>query len=145
MMACAREANTNMELVSSMREQMKNIKLIPPKVVTNGPIFENVHKGKDIDLFEFPVPKWHKHDAGRYIGTFNCVVTRDPQEGWVNIGTYRSMISDKDTLLNFMDLDSMVTFTGISILLGGSRCPLFLFTVVILYYPWWAGRKFPMV
>ncbi len=103
MTAHAREATTNMEIVDSLREKMKNNKPIPPKVVKTGPVLENVQKGKDIDLFKFPVPKWHKYDAGRYIGTFNCVVTRDPDEGWVNLGTYRSMIYDKNTILNFMD------------------------------------------
>lgn len=103
MTANARDANTNMELVDSIREKMKNLSLIPPKVVKSGPVLENVQKGDDIDLYKFPVPKWHKYDAGRYIGTFNCMVTKDPEEGWVNFGTYRSMIYDKNTLLNFMD------------------------------------------
>ena len=101
--AHAREADTNMELVNSIREKIKNLTLIPPKEVGSGPILENVERGDDINLFKFPVPKWHRYDAGRYIGTFNCVVTRDPEEGWVNFGTYRSMIYDKKTILNFMD------------------------------------------
>ena len=98
-----RETTTEMDLVSAIREKMKTVKPIPPKVVKTGPILENVDKGDKIDLFKFPVPKWHQYDAGRYMGTFNCVVTRDPDEGWVNFGTYRSMISDKNTLLNFVD------------------------------------------
>jgi 3-polyprenyl-4-hydroxybenzoate decarboxylase len=42
---------------------------IPPKYVNDGPIFENVMTGDDIDLTRFPAPKWHAGDGGRYIGT----------------------------------------------------------------------------
>src|SRR5215211_4756507 len=31
--------------------------------------FENVMKGKDIDLLKFPAPLWHEMDGGPYIGT----------------------------------------------------------------------------
>ncbi|MDP2643507.1 MAG: UbiD family decarboxylase [Desulfobacterales bacterium] len=97
------QASTNMAMVAAIREKMKNNPLIPPRVVNTGPVLENVQKGDDINLFKFPVPKWHKYDAGRYMGTLGCVITRDPEEGWVNIGTYRSMISGKNELLNFID------------------------------------------
>ena len=36
--------------------------------------------------------KWHDLDGGRYIGTGDMIITRDPDEGWVNFGTYRVMI-----------------------------------------------------
>ena len=32
----------------------------------------------------FPVPLHHELDGGRYIGTADAVITRDPEEGWVN-------------------------------------------------------------
>lgn len=68
-----------------------------PQVVNNGPVLENVHSGNDINLFEFPAPKWHWRDGGRYIGTGDVVITRDPDTGEVNLGTYRMMIHDRDT------------------------------------------------
>jgi 3-polyprenyl-4-hydroxybenzoate decarboxylase len=40
---------------------------------------------------------WQKLDAGRYIGTFHGVVTKDPDTDWINGGTYRQMIHDKNT------------------------------------------------
>ena len=67
-------------------------------MVKKSPLFENVYKEKDIDLFKFPTPKWHEHDGGRYIGTGSIDITRDPDEGWVNWGTYRVIIHDKDTV-----------------------------------------------
>ena len=59
---------------------------IPPKVVKDGPIFENVQRGDDIDLLKFPSPKWHPLDGGRYIGTGVCDILKDPDSDWVNIG-----------------------------------------------------------
>jgi 4-hydroxy-3-polyprenylbenzoate decarboxylase len=70
---------------------------IAPKYVDDGPIFENVMTGDDVDVTAFPAPKWHAADGGRYIGTGSFNVTRDPDEGWVNCGTYRVMIHDAKT------------------------------------------------
>ena len=36
-------------------------------------------------------------DGGRYIGTGSFNVTRDPDEGWINCGTYRVMVHDAKT------------------------------------------------
>lgn len=69
---------------------------IPPKVVKDGPIFENVLRGDDVDVLKFPTPKWHPLDGGRYIGTGVCDILKDPDSDWVNIGTYRVMIQDKN-------------------------------------------------
>ena len=70
---------------------------IPPNYVNDGPIFENVMTGDDVDVTRFPAPKWHSGDGGRYIGTGSFNVTRDPDEGWINCGTYRVMIHDAKT------------------------------------------------
>ena len=66
----------------------------PPLYVDHGPIFENVLRGDEVDLTRFPVPLWHEKDGGRYIGTGDFVISRDPENGWVNCGTYRMMIHD---------------------------------------------------
>ena len=71
---------------------------IPPKVLSTGPCKENKMVGKDIDLFKFPVPKFYPKDGGRYVGTAHVVITKDPESGWVNIGTYRLQLIDKDIL-----------------------------------------------
>ncbi len=65
--------------------------------VKEGPILENVLSGDKIDLFKFPVPRWHELDGGRYIGTGDAVITQDPDNAQINLGTYRIMVHDKKT------------------------------------------------
>jgi UbiD family decarboxylase len=77
---------------------LKDLKNIPFQDVSDGPIFENVLTGDDVDVTKFPVPVWHERDGGRYIGTGSFNVTLDPEENWVNVGTYRVMIQDKRTV-----------------------------------------------
>ena len=72
-----------------------NEKLIAPNEVADGPIFENIKRGEDIDLESFPAPHWHEKDGGRYIGTGSFHVTRDPETGSINLGSYRVMIRGK--------------------------------------------------
>ncbi len=89
---------TKMDFVRTWKDGYKKIKPIPPKVVKESPLFENVFRDKQVDLLKFPTPRWHEFDGGRYIGTGSIDITRDPDEGWVNYGTYRVMIHDKDTV-----------------------------------------------
>ncbi|HME44481.1 MAG TPA: UbiD family decarboxylase [Syntrophorhabdales bacterium] len=84
------------ELVAAYRGKTKDLKSISPKVVETGPIFENIDSGDDVDLYKFPVPMMHEIDGGRYIGTNCLVITKHPDEGWVNLGTYRVMVHGKD-------------------------------------------------
>ncbi|MFJ1472054.1 MULTISPECIES: UbiD family decarboxylase [Massilia] len=67
-----------------------------PVDVGTGPVFENVASGADVDVEAFPAPLWHEKDGGRYIGTGCMVVTRDLDSDWVNVGTYRVMIHDRN-------------------------------------------------
>ena len=71
---------------------------VPHEIVDDGPIFENVITGDDVDITMFPTPNWHEGDGGRYIGTGCYNVTRDPEEDWINVGTYRVMIHDEKTV-----------------------------------------------
>jgi 4-hydroxy-3-polyprenylbenzoate decarboxylase len=92
------DESNRMALLRNWRSKLKNMPLIPPKVVTSAPILENVDTGDKINLLKFPVPKVHEYDGGRYWGTCHGVVQRDPDSGYVNIGTYRSMLVDKNHL-----------------------------------------------
>jgi UbiD family decarboxylase len=74
-----------------------NRQVIPPKVVATGPVKDVIVRGKDVDQTEFPVPKWHYLEGGRYIHTFSGVVTRDPETRAMNVGIYRGMIGQKNT------------------------------------------------
>ena len=89
---------TRPEMVKDIKRHITNVKYVPPEVVKDGPVMENVFEGKDINMWKFPTPKWHELDGGRYIGTGSVDITRDPDDGWVNLGTYRVMIHDEDTL-----------------------------------------------
>ncbi|HEY1371153.1 MAG TPA: UbiD family decarboxylase [Candidatus Binatia bacterium] len=86
------------DFIQQWRRRAKEIEAIDPETVKDGSIFENAIRGADIDLLQFPVPRWHELDGGRYIGTDDLVVTRDPDDGWVNVGTYRVMVYAKDRI-----------------------------------------------
>jgi 4-hydroxy-3-polyprenylbenzoate decarboxylase len=77
---------------------LRELRRLPYEVVPDGPIFENVLTGDQVDVTRFPTPVWHEHDGGRYIGTGSFNVTEDPEEKWVNLGTYRVMIHDKTSV-----------------------------------------------
>ena len=83
------------DLIQIWRERVR--KPVKPVVVNTGPCKENILKGNEVDLFQFPTPHWHKLDGGRYIGTFHGVVTKDPETDWENVGTYRQVIHDKNS------------------------------------------------
>lgn len=93
---------TGSELVRAYRDKLKDFKPIPPRVVTEAPILENVDRGDDVNLLKFPVPFIHELDGGRYIGTACLVTTRDPDEGWVNFGAYRGMVHDEKSMAFFV-------------------------------------------
>ena len=69
-----------------------------PVVVETGAVLENIQSGKDVDITIFPSPLWHEKDGGPYIGTGCCVVTRDFDSDWVNVGTYRVQVFDRNTV-----------------------------------------------
>jgi len=75
---------------------MKEAKTIPPVEVAGGALLENVKTGDDIDLFKIPVPRWHEHDGGYYIGTGDMVIMRDPDTGWINASIYRVQVHGRN-------------------------------------------------
>ena len=89
------------ELSKAMAEKIPqwegSLDRFAPQAVETGPVMENVLAGDDIDLYEFPTPQWNDLDRGRCIGTGDAVITRDPDTGKVNLGTYRIMVQDKKT------------------------------------------------
>ncbi len=90
---------SKLELSESFRVNHAGmVKRIPPKYVESGPVMQNVMTGDAIDVTKFPAPQWHPQDGGRYIGTGCYNIMRDPDDGWINCGTYRVMIHDEKTL-----------------------------------------------
>ncbi len=91
-----------LETVRHLKNKLGQFKPVPPRWVRDGPILENVLMGGEVDLLKFPTPRWHELDGGRYIGTADLVITKEPDEGWVNAGTYRVMIHDKTTAASYI-------------------------------------------
>lgn len=85
------------DMVQAVRHYFTN--RIKPVEVETGPVKEQIFKGKDIDLYKVPAPRWHGLDGGRYINTYQGTVTMDPDTGEFNIGMYRGMLGEHpDTL-----------------------------------------------
>jgi 4-hydroxy-3-polyprenylbenzoate decarboxylase len=95
-------AKTSIAYLKQYRERMRDIQYVPPVVVNRSPLLDNVMEGSDIDLFRLPVPVHHELDAGRYIGTACGVITRDPDTGWINVGTYRIQVPEKDVAMCYI-------------------------------------------
>jgi 4-hydroxy-3-polyprenylbenzoate decarboxylase len=74
---------------------------IPPRLVKGGPVKEVILKGREISrpnggLLRFPIPISNPgFDGGPFL-TAPYVVTKDPDTGIANIGTYRCMIKGPD-------------------------------------------------
>jgi UbiD family decarboxylase len=93
---------TPLDVVQAYRDRMKTHRPIPPRTVTTGPVLENIDRDDQVDVLKFPVPFLHEKDGGRYIGTDDLVIMRDPEENWINGGTYRSMVQNKNTVSLWM-------------------------------------------
>src|SRR5262249_9880249 len=53
---------------------------------------EVVLRDNEIDLTQFPAPKFWPGDGGRYIGTGDITLTSHPDAGRINVGVYRQML-----------------------------------------------------
>jgi 4-hydroxy-3-polyprenylbenzoate decarboxylase len=79
---------------------------IKPTVINKAPCKENILLGNDVDLYKLPAPMVHTGDGGRYIGTWDLVVCKDPDTNWTNWGMYRFMVYNKRYLTGFPRLNS---------------------------------------
>ena len=85
-------------LVQAVKAKLAELKPLAPEEVKDAPVLQNVAQGSDVNVLEFPAPQWHEKDGGRYIGTFDAVISRDPESGYVNVGTYRVQVHDEKTV-----------------------------------------------
>ncbi len=76
--------------------QLVHMGSFQPKTVRNAPCQEVVLQGNEVDLLKFPVLKCWPLDGGRFI-TLPLVITRDPETGVQNYGTYRLQVYDRNT------------------------------------------------
>ena len=83
------------ELIRRAKDKLKL--RIPPREVARdkAPVYQNTMAGNTIDLNQLPIPRHWPLDGGRYAGTADAVITRDPDSGYLNIGTYRMMLQGK--------------------------------------------------
>ncbi|OGA30777.1 MAG: hypothetical protein A3G80_13600 [Betaproteobacteria bacterium RIFCSPLOWO2_12_FULL_62_13b] len=79
-------------LTRTLSDKMK--RRIPPQPVDarDAPVNRNVDTGDKVDITRFPAPKMWPLDAGPYIGTADAVITVDPTNERVNLGTFRQMV-----------------------------------------------------
>ena len=95
-------ATTAKELLTKLEERSSEWEAqatqYRPKEVESGPILENALVGDKVDMLKFPAPLWNELDGGRYLGTGDIVITQDPEDGTINVGTYRVMVQDRQKL-----------------------------------------------
>ena len=89
---------TDPEAVLYWKNKLKEYKPVEPVETQIAPVKENVLQGSDVDLARFPWPKWHQRDGGPYICATSCV-TRDPESGYINVGSYRFMLLGKNRIV----------------------------------------------
>ncbi len=116
---------TRLELVRKLRDKLSEpLRLIPPVEVKDGPILENIITGDEVDLLKFPAPKWMPGDGGRYIGTGDTVIARDPDEGWVNVSTHRIQVHDKATATILVEIGQHLGAIREKYWKKGKSCPV---------------------
>lgn len=86
------------DLTKWWKDKLDDYKPIPAFEVDNGPVLDNVQRGDEVNLFNFPAPIWHQKDAGPYLVNGGASVLRDPDSGNLNVGCYRGMLYDRNTI-----------------------------------------------
>ncbi len=116
---------TGKELVMAWREKVKaGVIALPPIKVKQGEVMENMQQDGQVDLLKFPVPKWHELDGGRYLGTGHVVITRHPEEGWVNLGTYRLQVHEPSVATIHMSPGRHCEMIAKNYWKKGKNCPI---------------------
>lgn len=125
-----------MEVIKRWRKVLKDFRPVPPEYVTTAPVFENQATGESVDLLKFPAPWFYPEDGGRYLGTGDIVIMRDPEEGWVNIGVYRIQMHDHKTTGIMMNPGQQGTLIMRRYHEQGKNCPVAVslgYTADLLY------------
>ncbi|MDA2933788.1 UbiD family decarboxylase [Acidobacteria bacterium AH-259-D05] len=117
---------SDLELVKILRERMHSanemLEEYAPRYVEDAPLLENAPS--KVDMLGFPAPKYFEGDGGRYIGTADAVMTRDPDTGWVNMGAYRMMVQDESTLSILFEAVRHARFIVKKYWDAGKPCPI---------------------
>lgn len=86
------------EAVRFWKERLKEFTPVQPLTVESGPVLEHVLLHDDVDLHHIPWPRWHERDGGMY-ACATAVVTRDPDSDYINLGSYRFMLVNRNTIV----------------------------------------------
>ena len=83
---------SSIDLVRALGDKMK--RRIPPVSVDSAAalVNQNIETGDAVDVTKFPAPRMWPLDGGQYLGTADSVITMNPDNGRVNLGTYRQMV-----------------------------------------------------
>ena len=81
-----------LDLIRVLSEKMKR-RIAPVEVAPSAaPVNQNIETGDAVDVTKFPAPKMWPLDGGRYLGTADSTITVNPEDGRINLGTYRQMV-----------------------------------------------------
>jgi UbiD family decarboxylase len=83
------------QLAVAWNRRTKN--LIPPVIIENGLCQQDVCTGDQVDLTRLPAPVWNERDGGPYF-TLGCHISKDPETQERNVGVYRNIVHDRNTL-----------------------------------------------
>jgi 4-hydroxy-3-polyprenylbenzoate decarboxylase len=82
------------DLIRRTKDKMKR-RLVPREVKpSQAAVYENTISAGKVDLRKLAMPRHWPLDGGLYAGTGDAVITRDPDTGYLNVGTYRMMVQD---------------------------------------------------
>lgn len=94
------------EVMAQIREKwIKGLdKPIDPVLVEEGPVHENVITGDGLDVHMLPVPVWTPEkdrgwEEGNGFITSPYHISKDPETGIRNVGTYRAMLREEKNIL----------------------------------------------
>jgi len=118
-------SDNRLEMLHHFRKHIKKgFKRIPAKTVKDGPVLENIQRDNAVDMLKLPVPIHHEDDGGRYIGTACGVVTRDPDSGRINVGTYRVQVKGANLCASYISNGKQGRIHRDKYLKAGKPCPV---------------------
>ena len=89
---------SKVELVRLASRKIHSAKAIAPEEISRPPVMENMMTGDQVNLLKFPALRSHEGDGGRYIGTGDVIINADPDTGFINMGTYRLQLHERNLL-----------------------------------------------
>ncbi len=115
---------SKLELVRIAARKIRAAKPIPPREVSRAPVMENVMTGSQVDLLKFPALRSHEGDGGRYLGTGDVVINADPESSFVNMGTYRMQLHERNLLGLWMSPGQHARLICMKYWEQGKSCPI---------------------